>query len=459
MPFKTKYGKHYHMTEGCHGATIPCDTGGLTPCSDCCGKAETKASAGSAGAGSPKGAGSSIPAGTTVIHSPGRADVTVDGTVIETRKVGASISPMADGVLYRFDSKLPDDQQRALDALPGIQVMPDEWSLDMTERTTAMIVYDVGPDYGIDYAQTITDLGVRALGQGFAIDSDSVDTAGVAAWLARNKESEWDTATLPYRIDPAGEPRHVDNGYGDTYTVYPLVELPDGHPCAEYLPMPYRKPEGVAFTYTKGDWRGNHRKVNGIIVYDGYEAVAREVDGQTKIGVRKHYDEPVMRDAAAADWQVVESGKGGDTLEAKGVAYRTPAGDARMTMTISPDPSRKGHVRVGITVDDPYLGEPIEVAVSEGATSVEEAKSEVCQAHLDRATLGARMGPGAIRQAYQRNLASIARRHFEEQGMEVERVRRTSPTEVEVECLEGGYVPVRRVLKLTRDGKVESYAR
>ena len=36
MPFKTKYGKHYHMTEGCHGATIPCDTGGLSPCSDCC---------------------------------------------------------------------------------------------------------------------------------------------------------------------------------------------------------------------------------------------------------------------------------------------------------------------------------------------------------------------------------------------------------------------------------------
>ena len=37
MPFKTKYGSHYHMTEGCHGATIPCGTEGLTPCSDCCG--------------------------------------------------------------------------------------------------------------------------------------------------------------------------------------------------------------------------------------------------------------------------------------------------------------------------------------------------------------------------------------------------------------------------------------
>ena len=38
MPYRTRYGSHYHMTEGCHGATIPCDTNGLTPCSDCCGK-------------------------------------------------------------------------------------------------------------------------------------------------------------------------------------------------------------------------------------------------------------------------------------------------------------------------------------------------------------------------------------------------------------------------------------
>lgn len=39
MPYKTKCGSHYHETYGCHGATIPCDAAGLTPCSDCCGKA------------------------------------------------------------------------------------------------------------------------------------------------------------------------------------------------------------------------------------------------------------------------------------------------------------------------------------------------------------------------------------------------------------------------------------
>ena len=36
MPYKTISGSHYHITEGCHGADIPCDTTGLEPCSDCC---------------------------------------------------------------------------------------------------------------------------------------------------------------------------------------------------------------------------------------------------------------------------------------------------------------------------------------------------------------------------------------------------------------------------------------
>lgn len=44
MPYKTEYGTHYHKTLGCHGATIPCNTAGLTPCSDCCNsKGEPKA--------------------------------------------------------------------------------------------------------------------------------------------------------------------------------------------------------------------------------------------------------------------------------------------------------------------------------------------------------------------------------------------------------------------------------
>lgn len=42
MPYyRTMYGTHYHMEYGCHGATIACDTNGLTPCSDCCGVGRT----------------------------------------------------------------------------------------------------------------------------------------------------------------------------------------------------------------------------------------------------------------------------------------------------------------------------------------------------------------------------------------------------------------------------------
>lgn len=62
MPYKTRYGSHYHMTEGCHGATIPCDTKGLTPCSDCCGKSDG-AGGGREGAGSAGMAGGSAATG------------------------------------------------------------------------------------------------------------------------------------------------------------------------------------------------------------------------------------------------------------------------------------------------------------------------------------------------------------------------------------------------------------
>ena len=53
MPFRTKSGSHYHMTEGCHGADIPCDTSGLAPCSTCCG-----------GGGEPGGTGPASSPGT-----------------------------------------------------------------------------------------------------------------------------------------------------------------------------------------------------------------------------------------------------------------------------------------------------------------------------------------------------------------------------------------------------------
>ena len=57
MPFKTEYGTHYHVIEGCHGADIPCDTKGLSPCTDCC------SNTGGSGIPSDRGSGSATVGG------------------------------------------------------------------------------------------------------------------------------------------------------------------------------------------------------------------------------------------------------------------------------------------------------------------------------------------------------------------------------------------------------------
>lgn len=58
------------MTEGCHGATIPCDTAGLTPCSDCCGTGPDNARGGATG-----GTGTGLGAGTATGASSDLTDV------------------------------------------------------------------------------------------------------------------------------------------------------------------------------------------------------------------------------------------------------------------------------------------------------------------------------------------------------------------------------------------------
>ena len=58
MPYRTQYGSHYHMSRGCHGAEIPCDTSGLAPCSDCCGGPAGTNGSGAFGGGVAPGAGS-----------------------------------------------------------------------------------------------------------------------------------------------------------------------------------------------------------------------------------------------------------------------------------------------------------------------------------------------------------------------------------------------------------------
>lgn len=51
MPFRTRYGRRYHDRLGCHGATMSCGTGGLSPCHYCAGKGGNAADKG----GKPRG--------------------------------------------------------------------------------------------------------------------------------------------------------------------------------------------------------------------------------------------------------------------------------------------------------------------------------------------------------------------------------------------------------------------
>lgn len=76
MPYRTEHGSHYHMTEGCCGATMPCDAAGLAPCSICCG------GGGASGAGqvAGEGAGESLPKAATPADDP--RDGGGDGSVI-----------------------------------------------------------------------------------------------------------------------------------------------------------------------------------------------------------------------------------------------------------------------------------------------------------------------------------------------------------------------------------------
>lgn len=443
MPFRTKYGKHYHMTEGCHGATIPCDTKGLSPCSDCCGPdAGSKTGAGA-------GASASIPAGTTVIHGRGHS-VSVDGTVIETRKVGY-VSPLKDGVMYRLDTKLSDEQRAALGALPGVIAMPGEYSLDGTERTDAIIVNDLA-GYSLDYARTVSDLGLRALGEGFDL-TDDIDTNGVAAWLARNKDNDWESTTLPFVLDDEAEPTHhlwnEDDPDEGGFTRYPLRDTGDDLRRLNYI---HRVP-GMRLSY------GRTGTPVAVLIVDGYEAVARKVGGKTILGVRRHYDTPIMDDAGKADWEVVRSDYGGDTIQADGVAYRTPAGDARITMMIEPDPYFPGETQTSIWVEDPFLGQRIPLAMSVMSGDIENAKGRTCQYYLDQANLGPRRSSFDIRSAYRKALPDIARREAEQGDTIVEGVTRVSDREVEVRVLEGGYEPRRRRAILEEDGSISWYAK
>lgn len=130
MPFKTQYGSHYHMTQGCHGATIPCGTEGLTPCSDCCGTRDggTPSSGGStpsgmsAGEFSYEGSHFAEPA-IDARHGESDSNPVIDGSritdagrvALESGSAAPSVSIGADAILHMGGSV---DATRNLDPAP-----------------------------------------------------------------------------------------------------------------------------------------------------------------------------------------------------------------------------------------------------------------------------------------------------------------------------------------------------
>lgn len=427
MPFRTRYGTHYHESQGCPaiaGKTVmPCSADGLTPCSICCKGAKAGSSGGDA------------PISGTTIRAGGR-EVHVDGDVIETRKVGVGFSTMADGTLYRLDRNLSDDEANAVNSLPGVTFMPDESSLDRTQKTSAFIVSDAAPKSEVRYAADLASLGVRTMVAGASLPA-SVPDSDVRAWLAATGEGGWKSTKLPgLRIDESVEPIHEPEGDGwPARTFYTFEGAQTMHDLTFNDDLRWFTQFNEHVRYGTRNGRG------GLIVDEGHELVFRNTDDGTRIGVRRHYDTPLLKDMSDAEWTVDRSTRRGDVVSCEGAAYRTPAGDAVIKMTISPDPRFPGRVRTTVRVTDPYIGKVMTLVNDDDSESLEYAKDKVCGYALRRANKGTETLE--IERAYERALPDLAVRDAEEDGMIVERVIPVNRHEVEVRALAGGYEPVR----------------
>lgn len=450
MPYKTKRGTHYHMTYGCCRATISCGTEGLKPCSTCCrGAAQDGGGAEAAAPGDP---------GVTTIGVAGRAPVDVAAQVVETRHLGAGGLAMADATMYRLDRTLTDEERAAVDALGhGVSVMPGEWSHDGTDKTDAIVVNDAHAGHvTLRRATGLVDLGVRMLDDGL-VAPPPADDGSIRDWLAGEEGGEWFAMSVARTIRP------VPMGEGGG-TLYEFDEpIPDRDSWLEWR-MRAQRQEGV-----RGVWRdfpspGNpHRRNSAIVgfaVEDGYDVIMREgADGRTRLGVRRHPDRPLLRDVADAEWVPAGDGHPRGTVMARGAAYRTPAGDATITMIIEPDQARRGRTRTTVRVDDPMLGRAVTLIERSVSGTRDEAIGQTCASYLGQARRGA--GGRKMMAEYRRSLPDIARRMYEDDEGDtiVEGVTRVSDTEVEVRVLEGGYEPARRRVILSPDGTIDTYAK
>ena len=183
MPYyRTPYGSHYHMEYGCHGAMIPCDSSGLTPCSDCCGKGGTITLGGSTPSQGSEDA--FVAGGNPTPALAGSASPIDDNDALLDTPSHESLSPFVPAIIRgdRYDGKIPPRPERN----PG-------WLRNLVET----------PPY--DFIRTNKHLGEHVdslfLGgsnaYGLEIDGSDVDVRGFAMRSASDilRGSDFETVT------------------------------------------------------------------------------------------------------------------------------------------------------------------------------------------------------------------------------------------------------------------------
>lgn len=114
MPYyRTIYGTHYHMEYGCHGATIACDTNGLTPCSDCCGMGSKQLTLGGSTPSESDSEDALVAGGTPTPDLAGSASPAPDDATDESVPSSAP-TPFVPGIVSgeRYDGRIPPRPKR-----------------------------------------------------------------------------------------------------------------------------------------------------------------------------------------------------------------------------------------------------------------------------------------------------------------------------------------------------------
>ena len=178
MPYKTRYGSHYHEKEGCCGATEPCSsTEGLAPCSICCG-----------------GGGG------------GSRAIETDRDVIGISRVTLGGKP---GTLYKLDGMMDPDDRRAISDLDGVStvIVASQYAPEI--RRTGIFVED-GHRYNITKASDLSRSGAAGVTRGMSAPTPDVRAQAVREMRHEDEPSTGGSTPTPEMQELEREERISD---------------------------------------------------------------------------------------------------------------------------------------------------------------------------------------------------------------------------------------------------------